>query len=172
MTTYKKVIALLPFATFLLGGCQTYSAFEALKKDDYYEKALLQTKSAQIINSLETKAKITATRLNPLYPDKYKDGEYFYVGVYIPDDYDKNDSAGLFNKEYKLYLKGDGGYMEPLSVNETIKKEQNELYKKAPIKDNWSRYYTVSFAKQKTDALTLKLFSPYGEALLNFQAER
>lgn len=161
----KRVVAPI-LAAFILSGCQTYNAFDMFKKDDSYEKALMETKNAQIINSLETKAKISATYLNPLYPAEYKDGEYFFVGVYIPNDYDSPKNAGLFNKEYRLATKGG---IEAKIVQEILKKEQNELYRKMPHTDVWSRYYVVSFPKQSGDAaLELTLKSPYGEASLAF----
>ncbi len=168
----KRVVAPI-FAAFILSGCQTYNAFDMFKKDDLYEKALMKTKNAQIINSLETKAKISATHLNPLYPSEYKDGEYFFVGVYIPDDYDNPKEAGLFNKEYKLAMKGEKRMMEPTSIEPIVKKEQNELYKKMPHTDAWSRYFIVSFPKQTDEAtIELTLKSSYGEALLSFPKVR
>ncbi len=168
----KKIVAPV-FAALILSGCQTYNAFDMFKKDDSYEKALIQTKNAQIINSLETKAKISATYLNPLYPMEYKDAEYFFVGVYMPDDYDNPANAGLFNKEYKLAVKTAKGFVEPKGVEQILKKEQNELYRKMPHTDVWSRYYVVSFPKQDGEgAIELLLKSSYGEALLSFPRVR
>lgn len=164
-----KKIGLFVIATLVFSGCQTYGAFDVFKKDEQYELALLHTKNRQIINSLETKAKITATYLNPLYPSTYKDSEYFFIGLYIPDDYDKKESAGLFNKDYKLLIKGIREDIAPLNISEITKKEQNELYKKMPHTDNWSKYYIVSFPKQADEAnLTLLLKSLYGETSLVF----
>lgn len=178
-----KKIAFTAFTAFMFIGCGAYNALDMFQKDKSYEKALLHTKNAQITNSLETKAKITATYLNPLYPSEYKDAEYFFVGMYIPDDYDSPKESGLFNKDYNLLMidmrekvvaLGDKevvqGYIKPLSVEPIIKKEQNLLYKKMPHTDNWSRYYVVSFPKQQgTEPLNLKLKSNlYGEVLLNF----
>jgi hypothetical protein len=178
----KKVVS-AALAAFLFGGCSTYNAVDMFKKDDSYEKALRETKNAQILNSFETKIKITATYLNHLYPSEYKDAEYFFVGVYIPDDYEGKKDSSLFNKEYKLYMQNLakseqalGGakpkeqYLEASKIEFIEKKEQNLLYKKMPHTDNWSRYYLISFPKQEGDEpLLLKLSSPtYGEAKLSF----
>jgi len=168
----KRLVA--PILTVLvLSGCQTYNAFDMFKKDDSYEKALIETKNAQIINSLETKAKLSATYLNPLYPSEYKDAEYFFVGVYIPDDYDSPKDAGLFNKEYKLVMKDIKGDIQPKNIEQIAKKEQNKLYKQMPHTDTWSKYYIVSFPKQDgASALELKFKSSYGEASLSFPRVR
>ncbi len=178
----KKIVS-AALAAFLLGGCSTYNAFDMFKKDESYEKALRETRNAQILNSLETKIKITATYLNPLYPSEYKDAEYFFVGVYIPDDYDGKKESALFNKEYRLQMQNLakseqvlGGakpkeqYLEASKIEFIEKKEQNQLYKKMPHTDNWSRYYLISFPKQEgSEPLTLKVSNPaYGEAKLSF----
>lgn len=157
------------FLTFIFGGCASYNAFDMFKKDEFYERALVVTKNAQIISSFETKAKISATHLNSLYPERYSDADYFFVGVYIPDDYDKSQSAGLFNKEYVLSVKRHDGFVAPLKIEEIVKKEESELYKKMPHVDSWSRYYVVSFPKdEKGSAVVLSFRGAGGEALLSF----
>ncbi|MGE4399728.1 MAG: hypothetical protein AB7D29_09435 [Campylobacterales bacterium] len=178
-----KGIATALCAALLFGGCQTYNAFDMFKKDEHYEKALKETRNAQIINSMETKAKITATYLNPLYPSRYSDAEYFFVGVYIPDDYDKKEESGLYNKDYSLSMTV-AAKKEELKLGEQaalpstvqakivetiVKLDQNELYKKMPHTDAWSRYYVVSFPKQEgNSALGLSFKGPDGAASLSF----
>ena len=157
-------------AIFVLSGCHHYNAMEMFKKDDSYEKAVLHTKSGQIVSSLETKAKITVTYLNPLYPNEYSDKDYFFVGVYIPNDYDVAEKRGLMNPDFKLSLQKEGD-TAPVKISEIVKKENDPLYKKMPLTDEWSRYYLVSFEKIKADktiSLALKNISG-GETVLNFQ---
>lgn len=157
-------------AIFVLSGCHHYNAMEMFKKDDSYEKAVLHTKSGQIVSSLETKAKITVTYLNPIYPNEYSDRDYFFVGVYIPNDYDSADKRGLMNPDFKLLIKKEVD-MAPSKITEITKKENDPLYKKMPLTDEWSRYYVVSFEKTKGDKtvlLTLKNISG-GETVLSFQ---
>jgi hypothetical protein len=178
----KKIIFTV-LAVFIFSGCASYNAFSMFQKDTQHEKALLNTKNAQITNSLETKAKITATYLNSVYPSQYKDAEYFFIGVFIPDDYDNPKESGLFNKGFKLMMedktqkevglgsdKAIKGYMEPLTTEYIARKDESVLYKNMPHTDNWSRYYVVSFPKQKgVEPLNLKLKSTlYGEAALSF----
>ena len=157
-------------AIFVLSGCHHYNAMEMFKKDDSYEKAVLHTKSGQIVSSLETKAQITVTYLNPIYPNEYSDRDYFFVGVYIPNDYDSADKRGLMNPNFKLLIKKEAD-IAPSKITEITKKENDSLYKKMPLTDEWSRYYVVSFEKTKEDKtvlLTLKNISG-GETVLSFQ---
>jgi hypothetical protein len=178
-----KKTALIATMAFTFGGCASYNAFDMFKRDAGYEKALANTKNAQISNSFETKIKLTATYLNPLSPSTYKDAEYFFVGIFIPQDYDESQKAGLFNKDYNLTMKAKdikdsvlgaptkpAEYISAVSIEEIVRKDENELYKKMPHTDNWSRYYIVSFPKQSgSEALSLQLKSAtFGETLISF----
>lgn len=178
-----KGVATALLAAFVFGGCQTYDAFDMFKKDEHYEKAIKETRSAQIVNSMETKAKITLTYLNPIYPSRYSDAEYFFVGLYIPDDYDKKEQAGLFNKDYLLSMRvtpkkddvklgekaAEASDVQAKVVETITKPDQHEIYKKMPHTDAWSRYYIVSFPKQDKDMqLNVKLKGLDGVAVLNF----
>lgn len=182
-----RAISIISASIFLFGGCQTYNAFDMLKKDKLYEKALQETKNGQIITSLETKAKISATYLNGLYPSTYKDKEYFFVGVFIPDDFDKPELFGLNNKNFdfgmlKIVKKeaklGEAAtiqkvFVKPDSIEHIKKPDENSLYKSIPHTDAWSRYYVVSFSKQEgVGDMTLVLKSESGEATLNFSKAR
>ena len=127
---YKKVL-LLASVLVVLGcsqkkdkcGIEDKSDFEQLfTKDELYHKALINTQKAQLIASFETKALLTATYLNPVFQNRpckkhfkneLKDGEYFFVGVYIPNS-EKNE----FNtKGYSLTLDGE----KPIEVKKLDK---------------------------------------------------
>ncbi len=167
----------LTISAFVLGGCgmnmqeEADSAFKMFNKDQFYESALIQTKSSQIINSLETKAKISATYMNKIDP-KYTDGEYFFVGVYIVNDDDDNKKSGLANKRFKLYInntdkKAEKGSQIEAEVVETLKNEDDAV-KKMPHTENWSKYYIVKFPTQKAASITMEYKSEYGKAVLLF----
>lgn len=148
----KAKAAVLTSALLFLAGCHSYSGLSVLGKDRFYEDALNKTVSVQLLNSLETKAKISATHLNPLMPEKFSEGESFFVGVYIPDDYDKVESTGLFNAQFNLFLKGEKGeLLKPQKIEPIKKREDSEIYKKMPLTDAWSRYYIVTFKKAESD---------------------
>lgn len=157
----KKI--LLTSAMLIFSGCTMMdnpNIKQLLTKDEIYHTALIHTHKAQLIASLETKALLTATYLNPVSdknPDSRifdfntEDGEYFFVGIYISD-----------SKEHKFNTKG---YRLTLNNQEPI--EVKELHKNDPLKyempmvDNWSTYYRVKFKKNN-----------HNEQKLIFESER
>jgi len=176
MVSSRFVIFAILFSS-IFTGCsvnmkdEANSAFKMFNKDKFYEKALIQTKSSQIINSLETRAKITATYLNKMYP-KYSDAEYFLVGVYIVNDDDDPKKAGLNNKNFKLVIDTTDKKTKKIEQIEATVVESldsdSEIVKKMPLTDSWSRYYIVSFPMQKTEKIVLDYTSEYGKATLRF----
>jgi len=160
------------FGAFFCGCSPTVpndatSALKMFNKDNFYDSALKYTKSAQIINSFETKAKISATYLSKIEQDKYGTGEQFLVGIYIVNDDEEPKKAGLNNKNFTLSMGANGSKFEPKSVKEL--KNEDELVRRIPHSDNWSRYYIVEFPAQKSQTLTLHYsHAQFGEATLNF----
>ena len=73
-------------------------------------------------------------------------------------------------EELKLGDKAAPSSMVQAKIVEMIVKlDQNELYKKMPHTDAWSRYYVVSFPKQDgNSALSLSFRGPDGVASLSF----
>jgi hypothetical protein len=143
------------------------SALKMFNKDIFYDKALKYTKSAQIINSFETKAKISATYLSKLEPVNYGSGEQFLVGIYIVNDDDDAKKSGLNNKNFSLAMSAGDQKIEAKIVKEL--KNEDELVRRIPHSDNWSRYYIVSFPTEKAQTLTLQYsHAQFGEATLNF----
>ncbi len=155
---YKKILLLSSTLTaaLIFSGCtikENSNIAQLFKKDDIYHISLMNTKKAQLIASLETKALLTATYLNPVFEYiECKDlcmsdatEEYFFVGVYITDSEDHEFN----NKGYKLKLNG----AEPIGVQ---KLEKNDpLRYQMPMINNWSTYYKVKFPNVKGNALKL-----------------
>ena len=123
---------------------------QLFNQDDIYHISLLNTQKAQLIASLETKALLTATYLNPVYTrDNCKntgdncahlcktiyEGEYFFIGVFIRDSKTHNFN----NKGYSLTLNG----ADPVEVKKLEK--DDPLRYEMPMVDNWSTYYRVKF---------------------------
>jgi len=125
---------------FSLNGCSSKIYSELINEDKLYEKSLLYTKKGEIVSSLETKAVVVATYLNPLdqeYDDKDKD--YFIVALYAEKDLCKS-KAGLESDDCDIRLK-DG--TKPSKV-EKLKKESS-LLRYIPVHNGWFKYYLVEF---------------------------
>ncbi len=147
---------------FIGSGCSSKSCKEGiLQPDVIYEKALVNTKEAQIVRSLETKASVSATLLNEVFPDKYpyEKGVYLFVGA-ITERKIKSDGFPDF-----MHLKLNS--KEPLSI-EPVHRD-NELYTLMPSVTRWGRYYVAVFppSKAKTFKLTFGI-DPYSPVVLTF----
>ncbi|SFV64669.1 hypothetical protein MNB_SV-12-108 [hydrothermal vent metagenome] len=166
---YKKIVLL--FTLLLITGCniKDNSNIEQLfRKDDIYHISLLNTQKAQLIASLETKALLTATYLNPVYAHancknfriSIKNGEYFFIGVYI-----NNSKTHHFNsKGYSLTLDG----VKPIEIKELDK--DDPLRYEMPMVDNWSTYYKVKFPPSNLKKFHLIFESDrFGKDILEFE---
>jgi hypothetical protein len=168
---YKKILLLLT-TLFTLTSCSIIrddpNISQLFKKDDIYHISLLNTQKAQLIASLETKALLTATYLNPVYVHancknfrmSVKNGEYFFVGVYI----NKSKKHHFSNKGYSLTLDG----VNPIEVTKLDK--DDPLRYEMPMVDNWSTYYKVKFPTSKKKKLNLIFQSDrFGKDVLEFE---
>ena len=155
-----KVIFFI-FSLILITGCSIKTAF--IEPDTVAQKALAWTKKGEIYNSLEIKASMIATYLNPLNK-KYKNGEYFFISIYIDNDFDEPKKYGLNNKNYLLILNG----LKPIYKKELDR--DSELAKMMPFNNEWGHLYLVKFPKQKGKELKLELINEdYGVATIKFQ---
>ena len=155
----------------IFAGCSNKQegALSVLNIDQAQEKALSYSKSAQIINSLELRAKITATYLNPIYPDKNNSNERFFVGIYVPGDYGKPKPEDINRTDYRLVLQV--GDKNETAVDVKIVDKKSQFFYRMTNKDNWSRYYIVEFPKTspKVENMSLILISAeYGTAKMDF----
>jgi len=169
---HKKIllfsITLLSLSIF--EGCtlkENSNISQLFKKDDIYHVSLMNTQKAQLIASLETKALLTATYLNPVYSsDNCKnlcmvvsDAEYFFVGIFITDS-EKNE----FNKKgYLLTLNGK----KPISIEKLDK--DDPLRYEMPMMNNWSTYYKVKFPIVTESNMQLTFENDrFGKDVLNY----
>jgi len=145
----KNIIkyTLITLTVLLISGCG-HSSFVMLDKDKNYKEALQYTKKKQLKNYLDTLAIFRATYLNLVYPNKYKDHEYFFIGVYIPNDIKK--STGLDNPLFLLTLNNQ----KPLKVTKLTPKK-DALIKKMPLTNRWTNYYIVEFNSTKEQVLNI-----------------
>jgi len=172
---YKKLFLLI--FILLFSSCSRYDVDDTklsklTKRDDIYYMALLNTQKAQIVASLETKALLIATYLNPVFRDKPKcsicfdtsDGEYFLLGLFINGERESKfgDSSG-----YRVTLNG----VEPIELKEVDR--YDPLLKEMPMVNNWSTYYIAKFPKNSSNRLILDFKSDlFGEDKLEFLKSR
>jgi hypothetical protein len=166
-----KKILLLSFI-LIFSGClkrdiSNTKLSKLTKRDDIYYVALLNTQKGQIVASLETKALLIATYLNPVFRDKPKcsicfdtsDGDYFLVGLFINGE--RESKFG--DSGYNINLNG----VEPIDLKEVDR--YDPLLKEMPMVNNWSSYYIAKFPKQDREKLILNFKSDlFGEDKLEF----
>ena len=165
---YKKILLLSTL--LIISACSTKEGdniSQLFTKDDIYHISLLNTQKAQLIASLETKALLTATYLNPVFTKEncknfsvnVYGGEYFFVGVYI-----NGSKTNHFNdKGYSLKLNG----MKPIEIKELDK--DDPLRYEMPMVDNWSTYYKIKYPTVNSKELNLVFESDrFGKDVLTF----
>ena len=155
----KRWVTASILATVLwFSGCGN-SALLMLDKDQHFKTSLDLTKKQQLKNKKsETLALFRATYLNPIYPDTYKDKQYFFVGVHIQDDLPV-PRAGIHNPLYHLS-------MNDLNVS-TIRDigEEDPLYQSMPLVERWTHYYVVAFDDNSSAKLNVLYKKDTNESL-------
>ena len=153
-----RVVFFIFLALIFGTGCSFKTAFT--EPDTVLQKSLTWTKKGEIYNSLEIKASVFATYLNPLGKAKSSHDE-FVVSIFVDDDFKEKKKAGLHNPDISLSLGG----VKPLSVKELD--EDSEYKKLVPFKNEWAHYYLVKFPKSTQKVLILKS-QRYGKTQLKF----
>jgi hypothetical protein len=151
-------------AMLALSGCSQKGAFGLFTMDEAHERAVEQLRSDRIVLSMETKAILTAVYLNPVYPEEYKDGEYFIGAFY----FDKR------NLDVKKWTLADHGYTlrlngtAPVSMEEIKEKDPRRTL--IPVQNNWYRYYLIRFDTVSAPNLSLRLENNQtGSVVLSYQ---
>lgn len=144
-------------------GCADKGTFDLFKMDKAHERSVEQLRTGAIVQSLETKAVISAIYLNPVYPERYTDGEYFVAAVYFERD----------NRDLKKWDLADHGYELTLNQNKLTRieelKESDPRRALIPVQNNWNKYYFIRFDSLAEGALTLLLENNQtGQVALNY----
>ncbi len=133
------------------GGCAEKGAFDLFKMDESHERSVEQLRTGAIIESLETKALLSAIYLNPVYPQTYNDGEYFIGAFYFTRGLRNVKKWDLDTFGYTLTLNGQNSTsMEEL-------KESDPRRALIPVQNNWNKYYLIRFDSAPEGNLTLVL---------------
>jgi hypothetical protein len=148
----------------LTSGCSTKGTFDMFALDEPHQKAVEQLRTGAIVKSFETKALVHTVYLNPIYPEKYNDGEYFVGAVYFERDNRDVKKWDLNAHGYTLTLNGKKAtYIEEL-------KESDPRRALIPVQNNWNKYYFIRFDLQPEGALTLLLENNQtGQVVLSYQ---
>ncbi|WP_456403812.1 hypothetical protein [Hydrogenimonas sp.] len=150
-------------ALLLLSGCSSKSCKEGIFQPDViYEKALVNTREAQIVRSLETKASVSATLVNEVFAEKYpyEKGIAIFLGVItdrkVPDE--------TFPDFFHVTLNGQA----PLKIEPVHRGD--ELYQLMPSVNRWGHYYLLTFAPSKAKSFKLTFgIDPYAPVTLTLQ---
>lgn len=151
-------------ALLMFSGCSQKGAFDLFKMDDNHERAVEQLRTGSIVKSLETRAIFSSVYLNPIYPDQYKDGEYFVGAFYFDKGNLDVRKWDLETYGYELSMNG-----KKASLFEELK-SNDPRRTLIPIKNNWNRYYLIRFEPSTSTSLALKLENNQtGKVVLNYQ---
>lgn len=157
--------SILSFIALLtMTGCADKGAFDFFKMDAAHERSVEQLRTGSILLSLETKAIISALYLNPVYPDQYKDSEYFIAAIYFENDIRGIKQRNMNDIGYHLTLNGK----EPVEVEEL---RENDLRRNLiPVRNTWNRYYMIRYKSFSEGTLALQLENNLtGSVVLNYQ---
>lgn len=145
-------------------GCAQKGTFDMFKMDEAHAKAVEQLRTGAIVQSLETKALVSAVYLNPIYPEKYNEGEYFVGAFYFEQNNRNLKKWDLDTHGYQLTLNG-----EKAMVIEELE-ESDPRRSLIPVQNNWNKYYFIRFDSVPEGVLTLLLENNQtGRVALNYQ---
>ena len=113
-------------------GCSTNNAFHEFNMDEMQEFSEEKIQSSVIKNEKENDGLVTVIYLNQVYPERYKDYEYFYAYLYSKSDH--KDIKFLLNEEECFLVEELPSY--------------NKFSNLTSFKADWKRYYLLKFEKQ------------------------
>jgi hypothetical protein len=135
----KTFLIILTFAfTFL--ACSHNNAFDRFKISHERELSEESIQSSKMLKGQESGGVVSAIYLNRVYPEVYKNGEYFYIYLYLEKEgsdieFDLNNIPATTVKE----------------LNST-----NAYTKLTSFDAEWNKYYLVEF-KEQGDELNLSV---------------
>ncbi|WP_428737856.1 hypothetical protein [Sulfurimonas sp.] len=128
----KIVLTLLIFITFFT-ACVDKNGFDnfhfSLEQEQWENNFI----SSKIEDKIGFQGTISAVYLNKVFPQKYKENEYFYIALYLKG-----------GKQLLLYTLNSNN---SLSVQELT--NNNEFQNFMHSSNKWNRYFLVEFAEQK-----------------------
>ena len=127
-----KTFLTITLLSIIFSGCSKHSAFSDFNLTETQERSEDSIQSVKIYNGTKTVGLLSSIYLNRVYPQRYKDGEYFYIYLYA-----KNTSENL-----DFYLNSN-------SIVKIEKlKPKNEFSNLTSPTEAWKEYYLVKFQKE------------------------
>ena len=127
----KTFLIILIFLTTFL-GCARNNAFESFGFTPEQELSEIYTRSSKIKKDDSVDGIVSVVYLNKIYPNVYKDAEYFYVNVY------RKEKLHPINFELNA--------LKP-SKTETLQ-AVNEFSRLIPSNSSWKEHYMIVFEEQ------------------------
>jgi len=128
----KTFLIILVFLTTIT-GCSSNNAFYQFKLTPSQQVSEDSMQSSKIKNEASVDGIVSIIYLNKVYPNKYKDYEYFYVSLYTKTN--NENIKFLLNKEMALHIEE----LDPT----------NEFSELTSYSTDWKKYYIVKFKEQK-----------------------
>jgi len=151
MKTFTIILTFL----VLISGCASKNAFEQFQMSEKQELSANALSRSKIKYGEKVNGIVSTIYLNFVSPEKYSDGEYFYVYAYLK------------NKNYTFrFLLND---KEPISVKELPRK--NAFTELTSIDSEWNKYYLVKFEEQGDKLNFVFENGPYTSDTLKFEKD-
>jgi hypothetical protein len=116
----------------LFSGCAQQNAFEKFNFTSVKELSEDSIQTLKIKKGTQVEGIINVVYLNKVFPEIYKDNEYFYVYYYIKD---KNTTVAFTLNSKPLLLQEE---LEP----------QNDFSHLTSFTAPWNKYYLLGFQKE------------------------
>jgi len=138
------------FLLLFFSSCSNKNAFSEFEMDENQQLSTTSLKRTIITENKNVIGAFNAIYLNDVYPDIYNTHEYFFVYIYLKENENISNPNTVNKDKLNIFLNNK----PPVKLKKLNSK--NRFYKLSASKNDWNRYYLVSFATQGKK-LTLKL---------------
>jgi len=145
----KTFFIFLTFLT-LFTGCSKKNAFYEFKMDKDQERSASSLQSSKIVSKDgEVNGFFSAIYLNEVYPETFNQNESFFIFFFTKEKREMYDP----NKPTDTTLRVKLNSKLPIKIEELS--QENKFSHLVDIKNDWNRYYIVTFEKADTINLVL-----------------
>lgn len=146
----KTFFIFLTFLT-LFTGCSKKNAFYEFKMDKDQERSASSLQSSKIVSKGgEVSGVLSAIYLNEVYPETFNQDESFFIFVFTKEKKELYDPNKPTDTDLKVMLNSK----LPIKIEELS--QENKFSHLVDIKNDWNRYYIVTFEKADTINLIIE----------------